>query len=90
MDISQKLRTQIDEIIHDTDCPKDFECYRSGFTDLCSVKKAATGPLLECAEARPEMCRFALQIGHAYFCQCRLRHYVAKALGIYVNGQAVV
>ncbi|MHC4541097.1 MAG: hypothetical protein ACYS74_15160, partial [Planctomycetota bacterium] len=81
---------QIEEIVHEMDCPKDFACYRSGFTDLCKVKKAATSPWLVCSEVQPQRCRFALPIGHAYFCQCRLRHYVAKALGIYVNGQPVV
>ncbi|MHC4192263.1 MAG: hypothetical protein ACYSUB_21750 [Planctomycetota bacterium] len=90
MKISKRLKTQIEEIVHEMDCPKDFACYRSGFTDLCKVKKAATSPWLVCSEVQPQRCRFALPIGHAYFCQCRLRHYVAKALGIYVNGQPVV
>ena len=87
MEISQALKSQIEEIINNMECPKDFACYKSGFTNVCKAKRATVSPLLECSEEHPEMCRFSLKFVQTYFCECPFRHYIAKGLGIYENPQ---
>jgi hypothetical protein len=82
VEIGQELKRQIEEIIGDMECPEDFKCYKSGFADVCKAKKPGIASLLECSEEHPETCKFSLSLGHAHFCECRLRHYIAKGLGI--------
>ncbi|MDT8303985.1 MAG: hypothetical protein RQ760_21060 [Sedimentisphaerales bacterium] len=38
MEISQEQRIQIEEIISGMECPKDFQCCKSGFENLCRAK----------------------------------------------------
>ena len=82
MEISQEQKQQIEEIISDLECPKDFECYKSGFAHVGKAKDAGIESLLECSEENPEMCTFSLPFGYAYLCECPLRYYIAKTLGI--------
>ena len=82
VEISQEHKGQIEEIISDMECPKDFECYKSEFAHVGKVKDAGIESLLECSEEKPEMCTFSLPFGYAYLCECPLRHYIAENFGI--------
>ena len=81
MEITQEHNTRIEEIISGMECPKDFECYKSGFEDLAKIKIFRDGDLVECLGERPQFCKFSFRFGLDYYCKCPLRKYIAKNLG---------
>jgi|Deesub1362A_J573_1020465.scaffolds.fasta_scaffold00341_22 two-component system response regulator len=74
------VRREIEEIIKELDCPKDFRCYKTGFKDLCKAKNTDT--FLECLEKEGEKCPFSVFYGYSYFCRCPIRMYLAKKLSL--------
>jgi hypothetical protein len=80
MEIDPAQQKKIEKIIADSSCSKDFECYRSGFKDLCKARVVAGGRLVECLEKDPSACEFGLPFGDTAFCLCKLRCYVARRL----------
>ena len=75
-------RAKIDEIMGEMDCPKQFECAKSGFENLCKAKDSGLEHYVDCLEPQPPACSFALSFGVGYLCQCPLRVYLAKELGM--------
>jgi hypothetical protein len=75
----KETETEIEEIIAQFKCPKDFKCYKSGFEVLCKAKSLADGSFLVCLEEHPQKCKF-VAVDHAYLCKCPLRIYIAKQL----------
>ena len=73
-------KKQIEEIMGEMKCPKDFSCAESGFESLCKARDEGFEHYLECLEDRPSACTFALPFGYGHFCQCPLRVYLAKKL----------
>jgi hypothetical protein len=78
MDIQDEHRKQIEEIMSHMKCSHDFQCYKSGFTNLCRCRKL--GNRFECLDERASDCGLSFPFGYSYFCQCRLRIYLAKDL----------
>ena len=77
----EDYKRQIKEILGGTQCPKDFQCYKSGFENLCKAKDIGLESLLECLEEEvPKGCKFSIHFGDSYFCHCPLRVYIAKKL----------
>jgi len=70
----------IEAIIGEIKCPKDFICYKSGFKNLCKAEDVGRKSILKCLEENPVNCVFAFPIGQTYFCQCPLRFYIAREL----------
>ena len=75
-----KHEMQIEEIMGVMTCPKDFECYKSGFEKLCKATDIGIEGFIKCLEVEPEKCWFSVISGQSYLCQCPLRIYVAKNL----------
>ncbi len=75
-------KQKIEEIIGGMQCPKNFKCAEKGFKHLCRAKHFGISieDYLECLEAKPWECSFALAFGKGYFCHCPLRVYLAKKL----------
>jgi hypothetical protein len=71
---------EIEQIIAGLDCPKDFVCYRSGFTTLCKAEDIGYEPYLQCLEKSPEDCAFSLSYANLHHCDCPLRFYIVKKL----------
>jgi hypothetical protein len=72
---------KIEELIGTMKCPHNFQCYASGFKQLCRAKIVGIENFLECLEENPVECKFAVQINqYTYLCQCPLRNYIAKKL----------
>ena len=71
---------EIEEIIGQMKCSKDFRCYQSGLEVLCKAKDIGLDTYLECMEASPQMCLFSVAFGYSHLCQCPLRVYIAKKL----------
>ena len=79
--MTEEERKKIEELMAGMHCPKDFECADSGFENLCQARDFGLDSFLECLEASPSECPFALPFGDMHFCQCPLRVYLTKALG---------
>ena len=73
-------RKEIEELIGQMQCPKDFKCYKSGFDVLCKAKDVGTKSLLLlCLEENMLQYKF-LNVERGYICECPLRNYIAKQL----------
>ncbi len=80
MRVELDYEKEIKEILTKFSCPKDFICYKSGFSNLCEAEDIGLGPYLECLEKRREGCPFLLSYANVHFCDCPLRVYIAKKL----------
>jgi hypothetical protein len=78
VEITEKHKKNIKELMEKIQCPKDFQCYKSGFKKLTKVKPLADGRLFECLALNPPVCGFSLPFGDTHFCLCDLRKYIAK------------
>ncbi len=75
-----KHETQIEKIMGAMTCPKNFECYKTGFEKLCKLTDIGVEGFIKCLEVEPEKCWLSASSGQSYFCQCPLRIYIAKNL----------
>lgn len=74
-----KHKEKIEQITADMNCPKDFECYKSGFDNLCKAKDNGIDGYAACLEDDINCnCGFRIRFGHGVLCHCPLRVYVAK------------
>ena len=71
---------EIRQLISEFDCPKDFICYKSRFSNLCKAEDIGLEPYLECLDESSEECEFLLSYAKVRFCDCPLRFYIAKNL----------
>ncbi len=76
--MEQDYKKEMEEILDQFKCPKDFECYKSGLKTLCKAKQIGNEIFLECLEDIPQRCKFALFLARSYLCQCPLRIYIAE------------
>jgi hypothetical protein len=72
------IRKQIENMIGGIECPKGFQCYKSGFANLCRARDIGIESFLECLEKNPKACTFSFAFGLIHLCQCPLRIYIAK------------
>ena len=78
--MEKRHKKEIEEIIGDLKCPKDFKCYRSGFEKLCRARDTGIESYLECLEQNPSDCTFAVAFGSSFYCKCPIRVYLSKNL----------
>jgi hypothetical protein len=71
---------EIENIIGQLHCSKNFICYKSGLEVLCKAKDVGRKSHLECLDKHPFECNFSLSFGGKYYCNCPLRVYIAKKL----------
>lgn len=71
---------EIQEIVGEMQCPKNFKCYKSGFKHLCRAKDFGIESFLECLESEPEECKFSFSVEGINYCQCPLRCYIAQKM----------
>lgn len=76
MKITKKHKDNIEKIISEMECPKDFLCYESGLENLSKIRLIADNKRVECLE-KSLRCRFVLDFGRLALCQCPLRNYIA-------------
>jgi len=67
-------------IMGDMKCPKGFSCAQSSFERLCRARDIGMATHLECLEATPAACTFAVPYEHGHLCECPLRGYVFRKL----------
>jgi hypothetical protein len=78
--MQKAVQEDIEHIIDDLHCPKDFLCYRSGLKNLCSARDIGLESFVACMSDDPLMCKFSIHFGGIFFCQCKLRVYITKKL----------
>lgn len=78
MERMQERKKQIEQIINEMDCPKDFVCYKLGFKNLSKISLIANSKRVKCLEGNRLRCKFALHYGSMTICECPLRYYIAK------------
>ncbi|MHC4196132.1 MAG: hypothetical protein ACYSYU_10205 [Planctomycetota bacterium] len=78
MELAEEQKSKIEEICREMSCPNDFQCYQSGFSELCKARDIGMETFIECLEEKPEKKVFSLSFGDKYFCKCPLRVYIAK------------
>ena len=79
--MDQKDKKEIEEIIDGLKCPKDFLSYKSKFDSLCNAKDIGMKSFLLCLEENPQACKFSIDGGDYFFCECPLRNFIAKKVG---------
>jgi hypothetical protein len=77
----QNHKQEIEKIMNGMECPKDFECYKSGFKNIGKAKDTAVESFVVCLEDRAWQCEYSFSFGSSYLCKCPLRVYVLKKLG---------
>ena len=70
----------IEDIIDKLQCSKGFECYKSGYKNLCKAEDIGLESFLVCLEKNSSDCKFSISFGEGFFCQCPLRVYIAKKI----------
>ena len=78
--MDEDQRKEIEEIINQFQCPRDFRCCKSQFKHLCKAKDIGLETFLKCLEEDPRSCPVSIPFGDGYFCECPLRVYIAKKL----------
>jgi hypothetical protein len=78
--MEDEVTKNIDEILAGMYCSKNFKCAESGFERLCKAKYIGLERFLECLEANPADCSFAMPVGDQYYCDCPLRVYLERKL----------
>lgn len=76
----QSSKEHLPKLLNGLQCPKDFLCYTSGLEKLCRAEDIGLETFLVCLEKNPPDCRFTVEFGDMYFCQCPLRVYIARKL----------
>jgi hypothetical protein len=80
VEVKKEHKRQIEEILGGMQCPKDFQCYKSGFKRLCKATDVGIASFLRCLDKEPQSCRFSSSFGHWYLCNCPLRIYLVRKL----------
>jgi hypothetical protein len=78
--MDEETRQEIEGMIGQMKCPKDFGCSKNGFERLCKARDFGLDKYLECLEDDPLQCKFAFAFGYGHLCQCPLRVFMAKKL----------
>jgi hypothetical protein len=79
--MEQSHNEEIEEIIGQMACPKDFPCYKQRFHNLCRAKDIGLESYVLCLDNSPNGCTFSVRYGYSYYCECPLRVYLAKNFG---------
>jgi hypothetical protein len=71
----------IEEIMGQLKCRKDFQCCMSGFEHLCKAQSVEVGEvsLLFCLQKNRQKCKL-VAVDRGDLCKCPLRIYVARKL----------
>ena len=78
--MEKAIQEHIEGMIDGLKCPKEFSCYTSGLKNLCKVRDIGLESFVACLMADPLQCKFSIYFGGVFFCQCKLRVYIAKKL----------
>lgn len=75
-------RQQLESIMDDMVCARDFACCQSELKDLCKGKDSGLAGHLDCLDERGPRCTFSVSFRHGRLCKCPLRVYLGKTLKV--------
>ena len=78
MQLTQESIQEVETIMGEMDCPFDFQCYKSGFEDLCGSLLVDGGKYIKCVNKKTVECKLSSLPGSEFLCACPLRLYVAS------------
>jgi hypothetical protein len=76
--MERAVQEHIKEMMTGVQCKKEFSCYTSGLRNLSPARDVGLETFVACLAKDPMECKFSLQFGGVFFCQCPLRVYIAK------------
>ena len=82
IELTEVQQKHIEELLLDSLCSRECECYQSGFKDLCKAKDIGMEDFLECAEEDANMRPSSFSFGYRFFCKCPIRIYISREFGI--------
>jgi hypothetical protein len=82
MEITPEQDGEIKGIMSGMQCPRDFECYKSGFENLSKVGIIGDGEFVDCLEKKADTCELCFSFGYGYFCNCPVRRYIANNFSV--------
>jgi hypothetical protein len=88
MELTAGQEADVQGIMAEMDCPKDFPCYESGFEDLAPVKAFSGTDVIACLNQTQSDCPKSFEFGSTtmlhecplMLCECPLRKYVSLNL----------
>jgi hypothetical protein len=75
--MEQDFIKKIAEIMKDLECPKGFECTKSGFKNIYKTKRVAN-EYFTCIGTNSRICPHILPFGYSNFCTCPLFMCIAN------------
>ena len=75
METSEEHIRQIKE---KTECPRAFQCCRSGGTDFNEVRRLGHTGLIDCEKEGIHECSFGILYGFGRFCACPMRAHIVQ------------
>ena len=78
MELSEEQKSQIEETMREVECPKAFECYKSGLARLGNIQGIGSSGFLECLAEDSQNCHFSLSFENPSACLCPVRIYIAR------------
>jgi len=79
--MKERDRRNIEKIISQLNCQKNFKCAASDFENLCKAEDIGLGTHLLCHDSATFLCGFSLRVDQENFCSCPVRVYLARHLG---------
>jgi len=77
-DLPSEKMEYIESLIAQMSCPKDFQCVKSGFRELCKAHDIGLDSYLKCLDPNASDCLFSVLLNNRHLCQCPLRVFLAK------------
>jgi len=71
---------RLEELKEQTDCEKDFACFKYEINQLCRGKYHIDLDIMECLEGVMMPCSFSIPFSSTRICTCPLRKYIAQNL----------
>jgi len=79
--IPEEEKQIVRRFMNEMNCPKGFSCLSGGPKDLCKARDIGSDIYVECLDALPQACSFAMPFGKTNFCKCPIRIYLARRPG---------
>lgn len=77
-EMKERYGKEIKEIAVNTECPRDFACFKSDFKPRCKVKDVKLANHLEIERKCNNSCKYLIVSNEVPYCKCPLCVYLTK------------
>ncbi|UCF81990.1 MAG: hypothetical protein JSV50_12320 [Desulfobacteraceae bacterium] len=78
--MDKELKKEIEKLLKN--CPKGCKCRQRGIENRCSVKDVGLEGFVACLEDNSLDCVHWIIFGHACYCSCPVRVFIAKGFNV--------